>query len=35
LLRDLAEIERTNVSAHRKSFFEKVKEWFVPHDELQ
>jgi molecular chaperone DnaJ len=35
LLRDLAEIERTNVSAHRKSFFERVKEWFVPHDELQ
>jgi len=35
LLRDLAEIERANVSAHRKSFFERVKDWFVPHDELE
>ncbi len=27
LLRELAEIEKTNVSPHRKSFFEKVREW--------
>ena len=32
LLRDLAEIERTSVSPHRTSFFEKLKDWFVPDD---
>lgn len=35
LLRELAQIENANVSAHRKSFFERVKDWFVPHDELE
>lgn len=29
LLRELAEEEKTNVSAHRKSFFEKLKDYFV------
>jgi molecular chaperone DnaJ len=29
LLRELAEEEHANVSAHRKSFFEKLKEYFV------
>ena len=33
LLRDLAAEERTNVSAHRKSFLEKLKSYFVPADE--
>jgi molecular chaperone DnaJ len=28
-LRELAEFEHANVSAHRKSFFEKIKEYFV------
>jgi len=32
LLRDLAEIERTSVSPHRTSFFEKLKDWFVPDE---
>ncbi|HEV3025117.1 MAG TPA: DnaJ C-terminal domain-containing protein, partial [Pirellulales bacterium] len=32
LLRELAEEERTNVSAHRKSFFEKLKDYFVPEE---
>ena len=29
LLRQLAELEQTNVSAHRSSFFDKVKDWFT------
>lgn len=29
LLRELAEEEKSNVSAHRKSFFEKLKDYFV------
>lgn len=29
LLRELAEEEKTNVSAHRKSFFEKLKDYFT------
>jgi molecular chaperone DnaJ len=29
LLRELAEQEKTNVSAHRKSFFEKLKDYFT------
>jgi len=33
LLRQLAELEHHDVSAHRKSFFEKVKDWFVPPDD--
>lgn len=33
LLRELAEEEQTNVSPHRKSFFEKLKEYFMPEDE--
>jgi molecular chaperone DnaJ len=32
LLRELAEEEHANVSAHRKSFFEKLKEYFVPDE---
>jgi molecular chaperone DnaJ len=30
LLRELAEIEHTNVSPHRKSFLEKLRDYFVP-----
>jgi len=33
LLRDLAEEERANVSPHRKSFFEKLREYFVPEED--
>ncbi len=33
LLRQLAELENANVSEHRTSFFEKLKEWFSPQDE--
>jgi molecular chaperone DnaJ len=29
LLRELAEIERKDVSPHRKSFFEKIKDYFA------
>ncbi len=32
LLRELAELEHSNVSAHRKSFFEKLKDYFVPDE---
>lgn len=32
LLRELAKLEHANVSPHRKSFFESLKEYFVPHD---
>jgi molecular chaperone DnaJ len=32
LLRELAEEEQANVSAHRKSFFEKLKDYFIPDD---
>jgi molecular chaperone DnaJ len=35
LLRELAEEERTNVTPHRKSFFEKLREYFVPEDSTQ
>lgn len=34
LLRELAELEHANVSPHRKSFFEKVKDWFVPPEDF-
>jgi molecular chaperone DnaJ len=33
LLREFAEVEQVNVSPHRKSFFDKVREYFVPDDE--
>ncbi len=33
LLRELAHEEKANVSAHRKNFFEKLKEYFVPSDQ--
>ncbi|MGD9127316.1 MAG: molecular chaperone DnaJ [Planctomycetia bacterium] len=33
LLRKLSELEHSNVSPQRKSFFEKVKEYFVPEEE--
>lgn len=35
LLRELAEEERTNVTPHRKSFFEKLRDYFVPEDSAQ
>ena len=35
LLRQLAEEEHANVTPHRKSFFEKLREYFVPGDEDQ
>ncbi|NQV24142.1 MAG: molecular chaperone DnaJ [Rhodopirellula sp.] len=34
LLRDLAKLEHAAVSPHRSSFFDKLKEWFVPADDL-
>ena len=34
ILRDLAELEHAAVSPHRSSFFDKLKEWFVPTDAL-
>ena len=33
LIRELAEIEQADVSPHRTSFFEKLKEYFSPSDE--
>ena len=33
LLRELAEHEHIHVSPHRKSFFEKLKEYFAPHED--
>lgn len=35
LLRELAEHEHASVSPHRSSFFDKLKEWFVPVDDLE
>lgn len=35
LLRELAELEHTHVTPPRKSFFEKVRELFVPSDSTQ
>jgi molecular chaperone DnaJ len=32
LLRELAELERKDVSSHRKGFFEKLRDYFVPSD---
>ena len=34
LLRELAELEQIHVSPHRKSFFEKLKDYFAPHDDV-
>ena len=34
LLRELAELEHRDVSPHRKSFIEKLKEYFVLQDEV-
>jgi molecular chaperone DnaJ len=33
LLRDLAEVERTNVTPHRQGFLEKLKSYFTPPEE--
>jgi molecular chaperone DnaJ len=35
LLRELAEVEQTNVSPHQKSFFEKLKDYFIPEENAQ
>ena len=35
VLRELAELEHAAVSPHRSSFFDKLKEWFVPTDEIE
>ena len=35
LLRELAEVEQAEVSQHRKSFFEKLRDYFTPHAENQ
>ncbi len=32
LLRELAEVERTEVSPHRKSFLERIRDYFAPSD---
>ena len=32
LIRELAELEHAHVSPHRKSFFEKMKKYFTPHE---
>ena len=33
LLRDLAEVEQTQVSPHRKSFFEKLRDYFTADED--
>jgi molecular chaperone DnaJ len=35
LLREMATEEKTNVSPHRKTFLEKLKEYFVPDEAEQ
>jgi molecular chaperone DnaJ len=35
ILRELAGEEHTNVSAHRKSFFEKLRDYFVPTEDAE
>jgi molecular chaperone DnaJ len=35
LLRELAEMEQAQVSPHRKSFFDKLKDWFVPPEDFE
>jgi molecular chaperone DnaJ len=32
VLRDLAKLEHAAVSPHRSSFFDKLKDWFVPDE---
>ena len=32
LLRDLADLEQTEVSPHRKSFLERIREYFQPSE---
>jgi molecular chaperone DnaJ len=32
LLRELAELDQTHVSPHRKSFLEKIRDYFAPTD---
>ncbi len=32
LIRELAEMEHANVTPHRKSFLDKLKEYFVSHE---
>jgi molecular chaperone DnaJ len=33
VLRELAELEKVEVTPHRKSFFDKLKDYFAPADE--
>ncbi len=33
VLRELAELEQTNVSPHRKGFFEKLRDYFIPESD--
>jgi len=33
LLRELAQLDHSEVSPHRRSFFEKLKDYFTPHDD--
>jgi len=33
LLRELAELEKVEVTPHRKSFFDKLKDYFAPVEE--
>jgi molecular chaperone DnaJ len=35
LLRDLAEIEKTNVSPHRKNFLERLRDYLIPREDEQ
>jgi molecular chaperone DnaJ len=35
LLRELAELEHQDVSPHRKSFLEKLREYFTPSEDQQ
>jgi molecular chaperone DnaJ len=35
LLRDLAEVEHTNVSPHRKNFLERLKDYLLPRDDVR
>jgi molecular chaperone DnaJ len=35
LLRELAETEHAHVSPHRKSFFEKLKDYLAPQEEAE
>ena len=35
LLRELAEVDHANVSPHRKSFFEKLRNYFTSPDEAK